>query len=132
MLHRPSTVKNSQEDSDEVYALKQRVRELERLRGLHWRPPLVLRLTNTQSKILGYLMTKPVIHSPEMIRAALYSERIDPPCDEVLRSHVRNLRRILDPRGVRIHSRYGVGYFITPDDMAKINALYEPHERTAP
>lgn len=127
-MHKPIDVKNLQ-DSDEVFALRERVKELEAMVGLRWTAPRCIGLTASQEKIVGLLIKHPTLCARELMFNALYGMRADPPGDEVLRAHVRNTRVALKPFGVLIGKRYGQGYFITPDNLSKLNALYEPGER---
>jgi len=124
-----STASVKREDSDEVFALKERVRDLEALVGLHWAPPRVLGLTRTQAQLFGLLIRHRTLCTYEMILTALYGERTDPPGVEVIRAHITHIRRLLEPHGLTVRRLWGSGYYLTPEDIARIDALYAPGER---
>ncbi len=116
------------DESEIVYELRERIRDLEKLVGLSWAPPRALGLSPMQSKLLGVLLKHRTQCTYEAIMTALYGEREDPPGVEVIRAHVTHIRRLLDPHGIQIKRLWGSGYYITPEHIAKLNALYEPGE----
>jgi two-component system cell cycle response regulator CtrA len=118
------------DDSDEVFQLKSRIADLERLLGLHWNPPRVLGLTKKEACVFGLIVKRPGLCTYPVLYDALYSMRDDPPGDDLVRVYCCKVRAKLRPHGIEIGTMWGQGYFITPENMARINALYEPGEHT--
>lgn len=116
-------------ESDEVYALKERIRFLEKALGSEWRAPAILGLTPSQERVLAVIVAKRGHATVDTIFDVIYGEHEDPPDETVVRVLVNYVRRKLKPHGITIKTRWNVGYLITPDNLARLNALYGDAER---
>lgn len=122
-------VNNEETDSDLVYALRQRIRDLETIIGVHWQAPRVLNLTRSEERVLGVITARPVV-SHAALYDALYSLRLNPPDPMIVKAFIFRVRRKMAPHEITIDLRWGFGYEITPDNLARLNALYAPGEQT--
>ena len=116
-------------ESDEVYALKERIRYLEKALGSEWRAPTVLRLSPSEERILGLVIAKRGYATTETIFDVLYGEAEDPPDEIVVRVLISHLRTKLKPHGITIKTRWNVGYLLDPDNHQRLQGLYAPGEQ---
>lgn len=79
-------------------------------------------LTATEAHILNVLMRRAQVAKASLFEA-LYGDRIAAPEPKVLDVMVHKLRRKIGQRGIQIETIWGVGYRLTPDMRAKIEAL---------
>ena len=90
----------------------------------------MLGLTSYERKVLGVLVKRPALCPFSSIGVTLYGDREDPPMiEDLIRVWVHRIRRKLEPHAVEIGCIRGQGYFITPDNLNRLNALYAPGER---
>lgn len=120
--------KHETDESDLVYQLRERIRELECLLGQEWRAPRVLRLTPTENDVLGAIIAKSPIRRKALYNL-VYGDNPDPPLLPIVQVYISKLRAKLRPHLIWIETIHGMGYQITPENVDRLNALYEPGER---
>lgn len=114
-------------DSDVVYALKIRIRDLESVLGGDWTAPAVLRLTPAENHVLGLVVNGPI--TIKNIYAVRYGLHPDPPDSNVVCSLISKLRAKLCKHRISILGGKGKGYFIPPQERERLDTLYAPGER---
>lgn len=115
---------------DRIFELEDRLAQFETMYGQRWRAPAVLRLSPMRTKMLGAIVAQPGQCTQKNLHTILYNGRYDDAPDlNCVQVQMVNLRKALRPFGVKIGSKWGFGYFITPDNIAKLNALYAPGEQ---
>lgn len=107
----------------------ERIHQLEDLLGYRWHAPIALRLSGAEEKILGAIMSRPQIMDYESLYVLMYGLHADPPQIEVIKVLVCHLRKKTDPYDIFIETIWGRGLLISKENRAKIDALYEDHER---
>jgi DNA-binding winged helix-turn-helix (wHTH) protein len=107
----------------ELEQLRDRVEQLEGVLGLNLHLPS-LNLTALQSKIFGIMMTREIV-SRDMFLDAIYGDRPEPD-PKTIEVHLTLLRRKLSPHGICIRNSYGIGWYLTAADKAKLTAISTP------
>lgn len=114
--------------TDELTRLRDRVEELEELLGLRMEAPLhfPVHLSRTEERLLGILSSGRLV-TKEFAHRALYAAR--PDCDvpeiQVVDVYACKLRRKLGPFGIAIKTKWGVGYYLDAENVARLKQLYE-------
>lgn len=113
----------------ELQALRDRVAELEDLMGLKLplTPPSTVHLTATELRACGLLLKHSIV-TKEFYWRALYGALPDcdqPQSDSGFSVYICKLRYKLEPKGIEISNQWGVGYYLTADNKAKLAALLE-------
>lgn len=121
-------INDRETDSDQVYALKARIRDLEAAFGFEWRAPRVLHLTKHENRLLGLLVARHSI-THQGAYQALYGTRLDPPEPPIINVYICKVRRKLRPFAVHIWTQRGL-FGIDAESLARINSLYLPGEIT--
>lgn len=116
-------------ESDLVYALRSRIRDLEKALGADWRAPKALGLTHGEERLLGVIVAKRGFAKLSAIYDVLYGEAEDPPDDNVVAVQLHRIRSKCKPHGIAIVTLRGAGFEITPDNLERLNALYGEGER---
>ncbi|CAM5764651.1 winged helix-turn-helix domain-containing protein [Bosea minatitlanensis] len=94
--------------------LRDRVAELEDALGFTIDMPVYLGLSQTEARLFGALMRRPV-WSREQLMVALYSHRPDePPEIKIVDVFICKIRRKLKPLGIEIENLWGQGYRLAP------------------
>lgn len=112
--------------TDEIQALKDRVKELEWLLGLHrqW-PRLPMKGIRVNGwNLMGLLLRWPLV-THDMAYRALYGGRpeSDQPNIHIITTNIHRLRRALEPYGITIRGEYGSGYYLDAENRKKLAGL---------
>ena len=99
----------------ELATAHERIRQLELQLIGDWEPPIEWGLTMSERRLLRMLM-----HRQYVSRDAYSLMAEAGGGAEVCAVFVAHLRRVLRPFGVAINNRWGVGYYITRDDKARL------------
>lgn len=113
----------------ELQALRDRVAELEELLGVGLPPvpPREIHFTATELRTCGLLLKHSVV-TREFYWRALYGALPDcdqPQGDSHFSVYICKLRHKLRPKGIEIGNSWGVGYFMTPENKARLTAVLE-------
>ncbi len=111
----------------ELELAKERIRQLEEAFGMTIDAPLMLRLTGSEARVLGVLLTRDMVHKPQ-IMAALYNERIhddEIPETKIVDVFVCKMRKKLKRFGVDVETVWGQGYKLSPDSRRLVLAMGE-------
>lgn len=120
----------------ELQQLRDRVAELEDLLGMMSAPALrqVLRPAKNQwlkkcEPMMGILLARHAV-SKEQAFTALYGglPEADQPEPKMIDIVVHRLRQALTPHGIEIAVVWGVGWYMTEENKAKLRALIEAHK----
>jgi DNA-binding response OmpR family regulator len=98
-----------------VEDLRDRVEELETLLGLKVSFAKQFRFTRTEQKFVGILLRRKVA-SRDAFFTAIYGGLSDR-SEGVIEVNISNIRRKLEPYGLTVRNRWGVGYYL--DDKAR-------------
>lgn len=99
--------------------LEEQVAMLERALGMDFLTPVEWRLTGQQMRLFGVLMTRELM-TPAAAMAALLRDRIDDgPDPKIVDVQVCKMRKVLTPLGIVIQTRWGQGYFLSPEGKAR-------------
>lgn len=82
----------------------------------------VLGVTPSRARMLAVLLAGKVRDKESMLLAYAVNRR-DPPEIKIVDTLVRYLRVALAPYQIQIQTEWGVGYFLTPENRARIIAL---------
>lgn len=111
--------------------LREKVAQLESLLGMRSPAPIELGLTASEARVFGVLMARERA-TRDAIMAALYADR---PGDEeaelkIVDVFVCKMRKKLKPFDIQIGNVWGQGYFMTPEQKQRVQALW-PHQVAA-
>jgi two-component system cell cycle response regulator CtrA len=109
---------------DEIENLRFRVAELEEQIGLGLRHPNPFSLSRTETAVLGILLANPHPRRTAFM-AAIYGNRLDPPCDKVIDVVISKMRKTLAPHGITINTDWGSGYSMPEPSKARARQLME-------
>lgn len=107
-----------------------RIDQLEAALGLGFLTPLEWRLTGAQMRLFGCLMARELM-TKEAGMAAMYRDRVgsdDEPDIKIIDVQVCKMRAALKPFGIEILTRWGQGYYLTPETKAHVSGLMAPAE----
>lgn len=113
---------------DQIYALRERVADLERTLGEEFLPPRALRLTGYERRLLGLLMARDLVRKPAAY-TLLYGAG---PCEtdpKVLDVYIHRIRGKLRPHGVSIETLFALGWSIPANDKARLQAMIDAERR---
>lgn len=111
---------------DENLRLRSRLREFEKHVFAEWVPPAWLPMPRSEIIVLQVLLKHERV-SAELLWAALYSRRDEPPLDTSHQSHVSKAKKKLEPFGVEIKSARFLGYWMPDASKAILLSLAESH-----
>jgi two-component system, cell cycle response regulator CtrA len=103
-------------------------RQCDRIRALEAQipPPVAVPaawgLTRMEGRVLEILMRREEV-SRDAIMDALYGNNPDPPFEKVIDVYVTKIRRKVAPFGVKVLSKWGFGYFISPEHRGRLRQL---------
>lgn len=95
--------------------LSDRVRLLEHALGFDLEVPREWRLTRCEAAVFGLLYRRKGTVSRDAVMTVLYGDRPDPPSDKIVNIFIWKLRRKLDPFGIEIATRHGIGWELLPE-----------------
>ncbi|MGE0677822.1 hypothetical protein [Pseudolabrys sp.] len=96
-----------------------RIADLEAVLGMHDKSlAATFKLSKSLSDILGLLVSLPAV-TPEMINV-----RLEIATDPKVAIH--RLREALKPWGVKIEAKRSLGYFLSPEEKARIKSIVTP------
>lgn len=106
-----------QELEDQIMVLKDAL-------GMTYKGDVRWGLTATQTQILG-LIAKTAVATNERIKTAMWGYRLDPLEDEDanMKVQISKMRPKLARYGIVIQTKWGVGYYLTPESRAIVNAV---------
>lgn len=116
-------------ESDVVYALRARIKDLEKALGSDWRAPKALGLTHGEERLLGIIVAKRGFAKMSAIYDVLYGEAEDPPDDNVIAVQLHRIRAKCKPHGIAIVTLRGAGFEIDPTSLQRLQGLYGPGEQ---
>lgn len=105
----------------ELEQLRDRVEQLEGVIGLSLHLPNALNLTPLKSRIVGILMNREIV-SRDMFLDTIYGDKPEPD-PKTIEVHITQIRRKLSPHGIDIKNHYGVGWYLSAPDKAKLKTL---------
>lgn len=103
-----------QELEDEVMVLKDAL-------GLTFKGDPAWGLRQVETEILG-VIAKTAVATNDRIRTAVWGMKSDPPSDGLLKVHIWKMRPKLAKHGIFIETKWGVGYFLSPESRALVKA----------
>jgi hypothetical protein len=117
---------------DENDELRERVRQLEEHLRQKFLSPPHLGFTRTEDVLLGCLLSREVARR-DFMHWALYSDRTDEDIPDIkaLDSLICILNRKLKRIGIRILNKWGVGYFLPPQEKEKLKELFATRQGVA-
>lgn len=114
-----------------VDRLEGRLEMLERAMGFLILPPLEWGLTGSEARLFGALLEREQL-TKEGAMAALYRDAgDDEPEIKIVDVFICKMRKKLKPFGVTIETRWGLGYFMTPEMKAAARAQIPVAEQVA-
>lgn len=116
----------------ELDALRDRVSELEGLLGMSMEFPRKFGLTPAHERLLGVLLKRDFVTN-EGASIAVYEGRYNNngPTDDILKSQLCRMRKILRKFNVEVSTKWGQGIYLTADSKARLRALIEQFRREA-
>lgn len=84
--------------------------------------PIGLHLSASEERLLLTLAGREWA-SFDVLSAALYWDKEEPRENQTIRVFVQKVRTKLKPFGITIKTRWGTGYYIEPEDRAKLKQL---------
>lgn len=105
---------------EENARLHERIAYLESSLGLDFLAPAEYGLTPKESAVLGVLMSRELAKK-ETVMLAVYQD-MDTPEIKIVDVFICKIRKKLEPFGLGIETRWGLGYYLTPDTKRKIEA----------
>lgn len=106
--------------------LIERITQLENEAGMGFSTHPRYNLTGYENAILGVLLNaKAAVITKEYVFDALYGMDDDMPGQKILDVWICKLRKKLAPYDIAIQTAWGRGWYIEPEDRAKILALAE-------
>lgn len=116
--------------AEEVEYLRGRVKDLERelntRDGFDMPPrelPNGMQLSETEAQIVALLRNRAFV-SNDALWTRLYGTRIDPPDTNTQNVFLSKTRKKLRAHGVEISRLWGRGHYLTPENKAKLAALF--------
>ena len=110
---------------------EEQIRQLQlSMRPKEWGPPIELRLTISEARILAVLYKgKGETVSKERVYFALYNDKLDQPDLKIVDVYVCTARKKLSPYDIHIETIWGKGYRLTPDSITVLKELENPSMR---
>lgn len=104
--------------------LRDRIEQLEGAMGMRFLTPVEWRLTGSETRVFGVLMAREFA-TKDAIMAALY--RSDGARDEaeikIVDVFICKARKKLREFGVKVETRWGEGYYLTPTTKDQVRAM---------
>lgn len=111
--------------------LRARIGELEDLLGFEVSSPPEWSLTGAERRVFGVLYARPMA-TKDAIMAALYRDRGRDEAEiKIVDVFVCKIRAKLAPFGIKIETRWGQGYYLTPEMKRAARAQLEQSARAA-
>lgn len=108
--------------------LREQVAYLERALGLDFLPPMEWRLTPNEARLIGALVTRPVL-TKDAAMALLYRDLGKEEAGiRIVDVFICKARKKLQPFGIEIKTVWGVGYALEADAKVAIRSLAEAAE----
>lgn len=108
--------------AEEIEYLKGRVAELEKIIAGDLLFPRSWGLTRTEQMVLGMLYKRDQVTRTQMM-TYLYSDRGNPPEEQILAVYASRLRSVLAPFGIQIKAIWGVGYAMPKESKDKLKGV---------
>lgn len=118
-----SVNKSADLDEDEVYELRERVRQLEgEVHDAAWMPT-EWALTPRECAVLNLLLKRSIM-TRSHAQAAIYGDDPDGGADpKIIDVFIHKIRKKLEPYGLKIDTYRGEGFRLTPDSFAVLDAM---------
>lgn len=110
-------------DCPNCQALRDEIEVLKRALGDAIWIPIAFHLTPTAEKVLRLLISRDGTVTDDQFLDVLYTMKLDEPVSDIVGVYVCKLRKVLKPHGISIGTKWGRGYYMMPEDKAKIAAL---------
>lgn len=107
---------------DELAELQERFSSYKSAMEPAWAPPMQLRLTRSEGIVLGVIYRRQYA-TPDMIMSVLYDGRREFPSERSAESLIRLVRKKLAFFQIAIQNRWGLGFFMSAADKAKLDAM---------
>ncbi len=126
MPDRVALIMRLESENDE---LRERVRQLEEelFATGSWFAPVEFGLTSYENKMLAALMSRSEC-TKNMLMLALYGDKIDVAQDKIVDVFICKIRAKLKPFGILITTHWGHGYYLTPENKAKVDQWAQTKE----
>lgn len=110
-------------DADQVYAMQERVRQLEgEIVETAWIPTDWF-LSSSEAAVLNLLLKRSIL-TKSHFQAAIYGDDPDGgPDPKILDVYIHKIRQKVEPFGVVIKTQRGEGYRLTPESFAMLDAM---------
>lgn len=116
---------------EENEELRERIISLEEILGFRLEIPLVLGLTSSEARVLGFLMKRESA-TKHQIMDAVYSLRPNEvPEIKIVDVFICKIRRKVKDFDIEIETLWGQGYRLTPDAKEKIEGLMMKQNQTS-
>ena len=103
--------------------LLDRIEMLEAALGLDVLPPVEWRLTGSEARIFGVLLTREVATKQALLTALNRLHLADEPEIKIIDVFVCKIRKKLAPYGIEVLTRCGVGYYLDAAGKARTREL---------
>lgn len=110
-------------DCPSCQALRDEIEVLKRALGEDIPLPIAFHLTRTEGKMLRVLIKREGMVASGKIMDAVYSLEMNKPEPQIVNVYICRMRKVLKPYGISIGNKLGLGYYMMPEDKAKIAAL---------
>lgn len=105
--------------------LREQIRKLETMLGVHFGSPLEFGLTGSEECVFGVLMLRELA-TKEMISIALYNSLGKEAADEkIVDVFVCKIRAKIKAFGIEIKTMWGKGYYLTPETKRTVKTLLD-------
>lgn len=106
--------------------LRDRVAQLEDAMGMRLLTPVEWRLTSSEMRVFGVLMTREIATKQAIMSALYRADARDEAEIKIVDVFVCKARKKLKPFGVEIETRWGEGYYLTPAMKAFVRDYITP------
>lgn len=106
--------------------LIERIIQIEQNEGLRFQTHPRFGMTAAEDALLGILASRKEVVTKEGAYTLMYGMADDPPMLKILDVMICKLRRKLRPHNITIHTVWGRGWYLDPEDRQKVHAMRLP------
>lgn len=114
---------NNRQTITDLDTALERIRQLEDEQGLGFRVHPRHNFTSMEEAMLGILVSSRDVVSRDKMFSIMYGTHNDPPEPKIFDVMMCRIRRKLRTHGVEVMTVWGRGWYMEPEDRAKIDAL---------